>query len=110
MCETMITMTPIYLCATFMVRSFHIAKFKQNEPSQDLPPVFDAARVKVNHFVKVCICVLGNVHHEMYSLVILLDMSYHCIPNHGMPGDSLGSMHALDTVRCCICYLHLHCI
>lgn len=64
-CDTMATMTSIYLVSTFLVRSFHVAKFKQNEPAQDLPPVFDEARIKVDHFVKVFVIrkgVLRPIH------------------------------------------------
>ncbi|CDH59181.1 oxidoreductase [Lichtheimia corymbifera JMRC:FSU:9682] len=51
--------------------SFHIAKFKQNEPGQDLPPVFDTARIKVDHFVKTCHTIVSQI---MECLAIALEI------------------------------------
>ncbi|KAI8140417.1 hypothetical protein BJV82DRAFT_622480 [Fennellomyces sp. T-0311] len=51
--------------------SFHIGKFKGDEPSQALPPVFDAKREKVNKFVRGCHKIVTQI---MECLAIALEI------------------------------------
>ncbi|KAI9495133.1 hypothetical protein BDB00DRAFT_816058 [Zychaea mexicana] len=68
--------------------SFHIAKFKGDDPSQPLPPVFDAQKEKVNKFVRGCHTIVTQI---MECLAIALE-----IPESEGGRTWFSSRHAYD--------------